>query len=379
MTDLPLTPALFLDEPALRTNIEKVATRLKAKGIALRPHLKTAKSLDVAKILQEHGADRWTVSTLKEAEYFAAGGLTDFIYAVTLAPSKLPQVSALNRDGANVKVIIDSLATANYLRDNPQGTNNGAARLGVYLEIDVDGHRTGLTAEDDDLAEIARVIDSAPHLALLGLMSHGGGAAYAANSPAEHIAACEQERERVLAVASKLRENGITVNEISVGSSPFAQFAENLEGLTEIRAGVYMFEDLFQANLGACEQQDIAATVLATVISHSKRLNRVVIDAGGLALSKDRSTQSQPNDCGYGLLRSFTGEFLDELFIEGVSQEHGYVTTRDQSALDFSKYPIGTLLHVLPNHTCMTCAAFEGYHVTDGTKALKWWPRSNRW
>lgn len=369
------TPCLILHRNRLERNVKAMADHFRGIGVPLRPHLKTAKSIDVARVCAEHGAHRWTVSTLREAEYFAAHGLTDILYAVSIIPAKLERVSALNRKGVDVAVCLDTLETARALAcasiDGPP--------LRVFLEIDVDRHRTGLRPEEARLIEIAQTVHNADRLQLFGVMAHGGES-YAAKSIAEIEAMAEQERSITLAAADAIREAGIPRPIVSVGSTPTARFGRTFEGVSEVRAGVYMFQDVFQSNLGIAALDDIAVTVLASVVSHAPHLNRLILDAGGLALSKDRSCATQENDCGYGFLADEDGTVIPELFIEGVSQEHGYVTTRDGQEIDFSKFPIGSRLQILPNHACMAAAAYDTYHVVDEKgSTLGDWRRVNGW
>jgi len=373
LADLP-TPCAVLDPVRLENNIKTLADRMAGFGVALRPHLKTAKSIDVARICTEHGADRWTVSTLKEAEYFHANGLSDMLYTLSIVPQKAERIMAYNRDGAGISVCLDTFEGARLLAN----TGLDGPPLKVFLEIDVDAHRTGLRPDDTALIETGRVIADAPHLDLAGVMAHGGDS-YSSRSIADIKAQAVKERETTVAAAEALREAGLPCPIVSIGSSPTAYFGDSFDGITEVRAGVYMFQDVFQANLGLCPLEGIAMGVQATVVSHSGHLNRLILDAGGLALSKDRSCASQENDCGYGFLTRPSGGLIPDLYIAGVSQEHGYVTSRSGKPLDFSAFPIGSKLVVLPNHACMTAAAYEGYHLTDGTSVQGWWPRINGW
>ncbi|NRG18878.1 alanine racemase [Rhizobiales bacterium] len=369
------TPCLILHRDRLERNIKAMADRFREIGVPLRPHLKTAKSIDVARICAEHGADRWTVSTLREAEYFAAHGLTDILYAVSIIPSKLDRVSALNRKGVDVAVCLDTLETARALAS---ATIDGPP-LRVFLEIDVDRHRTGLRPDEARLIEIAQTVHDADRLQLFGVMAHGGES-YSANSLAKIEAMAEQERSTTVAAADAIREAGIPRPIVSVGSTPTAQLGRSFDGVSEVRAGVYMFQDVFQANLGVTTLDDMAVSVLASVISHAPHLNRLILDAGGLALSKDRSCATQENDCGYGFLADEDGKVIPNLTMEGVSQEHGYVTTRDGQEIDFTRFPIGSRLQVLANHACMTAAAHDTYHVVDGQGVnLGEWRRINGW
>ena len=368
------TPCLVLDRGKLERNISTMADRFAGRGIHLRPHLKTPKSVDVARLLQDHGAERFTVSTLKEAEYFAGAGFKDMLYAVSIVPAKLGRIAVLNRRVADVAVGLDSVETARELAsaqiDGPP--------LRVFVEVDVDHHRTGVRAEEPRVLEIGRILSAAAHLNLAGVFAHGGGS-YGSSSIDEIRSAAANEQATTLAVAEALRGNGFACPHVSVGSTPTCTFGEEFDGITEVRPGVYVFQDLCQSNLGVCDMEDIAVTVLATVVSHSRAMNRMVIDAGGLALSKDRSTASQVNDCGYGLIADKNGKLQQALFVDGVSQEHGYVTTRDNSPLEFDAYPIGTVVRVLPNHICMTAAAHDGYHVVENGTVTGYWPRVNGW
>ncbi|MXN64555.1 alanine racemase [Stappia sp. GBMRC 2046] len=369
------TPCLILHRDRLERNVKAMADRFREIGVPLRPHLKTAKSIDVARICAEYGADRWTVSTLREAEYFAAHGLTDILYAVSIIPAKLERVSALNRKGADVAVCLDTLDTAQALA---RASIDGPP-LRVFLEIDVDRHRTGLRPEEARLIEIAQTIHDAERLQLYGVMAHGGES-YAARSLTELEAMAEQERSITVAAADAVREAGMPRPIVSVGSTPTARFGRSFDGVSEVRAGVYMFQDVFQSNLAIAPLDDIAVTVLASVVSHAPHLNRLILDAGGLALSKDRSCATQENDCGYGFLADEDGTAIANLTIEGVSQEHGYVTTRDGQEIDFTRFPVGSRLQILPNHACMTAAAYDAYLTVDGQGGnLRVWPRVNGW
>lgn len=368
------TPCLLLDRGRLESNIETMADKFKGLGVALRPHLKTPKSVDVARRLQAHGAERFTVSTLKEAEYFAGAGFGDLLYALSIVPDKLARVAALNRAGSDVAVCLDTVDGAN----TAAGTVVEGAPVRVFLEVDVDRHRTGLRPDEPRLLEIAKIVDGAAHLELAGVFAHAGES-YHAGTIDEIREQARNEQALTRQTAEVLRQNGFDCPNVSVGSTPTATFGEGFDGITEARPGVYVFQDLFQANLGVCTVDDIAVSVLATVVTHHPATNKLVIDAGGLALSKDQMTGSQDNDCGYGLLTDADGSVLANLHVAGVSQEHGYVTTRDGSSLDTAAFPVGRKLRILPNHACMTAAAHEVYHVIENGAVTDTWGRVNGW
>jgi D-serine deaminase-like pyridoxal phosphate-dependent protein len=170
------------------------------------------------------------------------------------------------------------------------------------------------------------------------------------------------------------------VDIVSLGSSPTALHARTLAGVTEVRAGVYMFGDLFQAQLGTHGPEDIALTVLASVIGRKPERNAVLLDAGALALSKDRSTQAAPRDYGFGLMLDAAGRrSFGDAIVTRTHQEHGEVRG-ESGPLPFDRLPVGARVRVAPNHACLTAAAYDRYHVVDGgEEVVAVWGRVNGW
>lgn len=368
------TPCLVLERSRLASNVERMAGRARTLGVALRPHLKTCKSVDIAAMVAP-GRSRVTVSTLQEARYFADAGFSDLLYAVGIAPQKLAEVNALNGQGARVQLLLDAPGTARAVAEEAERLGT---RFELWIEIDVDGHRAGLEPDDPELLETGRFVHESERLSLRGVLTHAGEA-YHCRTGDELRAHAEQERSRCVRAAEMLRAAGVDCPEVSVGSTPTALAARSLEGVTELRAGVYVFQDLFQLGLGICRIEDIALSVLATVIGHKRSHRRLLIDAGGLALSKDRGTAEQPLDRGFGMVaRVEDGAVIPGLRVDGCSQEHGVIELPE--SLDFEAFPVGSRLRILPNHACMTAAAHERYHVVDGDdRVIARWPRCNFW
>lgn len=366
------TPALVVDRSRLVRNIDRMRDRLAGLGVPLRPHVKTAKSVDVVRLAVEGQPGGITVSTLREAEHFLDHGFTDILYAVGIVPSKLPHVAAMQRLGADLTIILDSVEMA-------EAVARGAEALGtifpVLIEVDTDGGRAGVAAGDARrLVEIGGILHAAPGTGLRGVMTHAG-LSYNCRSLEAIRAHSEQERSRAVAAAEALRAAGLPAPVVSVGSTPGALFAERLDGVSEVRAGVYMFQDLVMADLGVCAEEEIALSVLATVIGHRRDLGYLLVDAGGLALSKDAGPAREKPSYG-SLWDAATGHSLG-LTIASTNQEHGLVPAGDA---DFERLPIGTLVRIAPNHACMTAAAHERYHVVEGAaEVLAVWPRCNGW
>jgi D-serine deaminase-like pyridoxal phosphate-dependent protein len=373
LSDL-LTPCLVLDRDIMQANIRRMADRADALGVELRPHLKTCKSVEIARMIKP-GRAGITVSTLQEAEYFARAGFRDIMYAVSIVPRKMPAIAALNRDGAGVQVILDHPSAARAVADQADALE---ARFDVWIEVDVDGHRAGLEPGDPLIVETGRAIRESSLLNLAGVMTHAGES-YTCRSASELEAHAGLERRRCVRAADRLRENGIKCPKVSVGSTPTALSAVSLEGVSELRAGVYVFFDLFQAGLGVCRMDDIALSVLTTVVSHKTSHRRLIVDAGGLALSKDRGTAEQAVDCGYGLVAdAISGRLIPGLRVSSANQEHGIIEL--PPGFDFQQFPLGSQLRILPNHACMTAAAHEHYFVVAGDdRVTDRWERCNGW
>lgn len=362
------TPCLLLDLPRMEHNIAVMRAHLARLNVPLRPHLKTAKSVDIARLLMDSPQGPATVSTLAEAEAFADAGVRDILYAVGLAPTKLTRVKALRARGVDLAVIIDSLEQAHAVA----GASKPGNPVPALIEIDCDGNRAGLLPDDPALVAVGRALDDAG--ALRGVMTHAG-ASYGARGADALAAAAEQERARVVAAATRLRAAGLPCPVVSVGSTPTALSARDLSGVTEVRAGVFVFHDLVMAGIGVCTLDDIAVSVLTSVIGHRADKGQIMVDAGWMALSRDRGTASQPVDQGYGLVCDEHGMPWTDLIVKHTNQEHGVLELRTGSAAKPPDLPVGTRVRVLPNHACATTAQHREYQLVRDGAVMGSWPR----
>jgi D-serine deaminase-like pyridoxal phosphate-dependent protein len=259
-----------------------------------------------------------------------------------------------------------------------QACRSRGLTLPVLVEIDVDGQRAGVRPQDPALLDIARCLHDGG--LLHGVMTHGGGS-YAARSEAALQAFAEQERSRCVDAAQRLRAAGLPCPVVSTGSTPTALAAVQADGVTEVRAGVYVFFDLVMAGLGVCRPQDIALSVLTTVIGHQPDKGWVLVDAGWMALSRDRGTQDQGVDQGYGLVCDAGGLVLGDWIVGAANQEHGIVVARDgaRPADLRERFPLGSRLRILPNHACATAAQFDRYRCLSGDQPGENWARFGGW
>lgn len=370
------TPALVLDLAKVDRNIARLRTHLARLGVGFRPHVKTSKSLDVARRLFPVGVGPITVSTLAEAEYFADGGFNDITYAVGLSLDKIERARKLVARGIHLSVLIDTVEQAQALA---AAAREGAAMPVVLIEIDCDGHRGGVVPADPTLLVIAEILAKGG-VKLGGVLTHAGES-YSARGGAGLPEAAAGERAAVVAAADQLRAAGHPIQTVSVGSTPTAHFARDLTGVTEVRAGVFTFFDLVMHGIGVCAVDDIAVSVLATVIGHRPEKGWILTDGGWMAMSRDRGTQRHPVDQGYGLVCDIDGQPYDNVIVEDASQEHGIIKVRPGSTGKLPDLPIGAKVRILPNHACATCAQHEVYHVVDGKdrKVMAQWPRMRGW
>jgi D-serine deaminase-like pyridoxal phosphate-dependent protein len=366
LNDLP-TPSLILDLDRLERNCDRMIRRAAELGVRLRPHMKTAKSADVGRLATRERAVGVTVSTLAEAEYFARAGFRDVTYAVGIAGHKVRPLAALQRStGARISLLADTVAAVNGAARQAEAVGE---RFALFIEIDSGGGRGGVAADGPELTAIGQAVQASQWLALAGVLTHAGQS-YGASSIEEVTRIAEQERLAVTRAADRLRALGMEVPAVSVGSTPTALHARSLAGVTDMRPGVYTLFDLAQVALGSCAVDDIAVSVLATVIGHNPRAGLMLIDAGALALSKDVSGNRGRRKVGYGLVCAATGgPPLPGLVVKDVHQEHGLVAGEGSGASLESRYPVGTRVRVLPNHACLMAAPYDRYHLVRGTGA----------
>ena len=357
------TPALILDVDRLNQNAARMREHCKNAGVTLRPHLKTPKCVEVALAATDGRMSTVTVSTLAEAEHFARAGFDDLLYAVGVTPRKFDRLESIQREtGKTITLILDSLPMAQALAASP--LQNPA-----LIEIDCGEHRGGLGPSHDELINIARALGAQ----FGGLMSHAGHS-YSTNDLQVVEQTAQAEVDAANLAARRLRDAGLTVATISIGSTPTVLHARDFTGITEVRAGIYLFYDLCQYGRNICSLDDLALTVLTSVIGHNREAGLLTLDAGALALSKDVGANTFLPDAGYGWVCD--AESLEPLglSVSGVHQEHGTVKVDESSV--FERLPIGSVVRVMPGHACLTAAGGYGrYHLTDG----RIWNRVDGW
>lgn len=343
------TPALLLYLDVVEQNLTHMAGQARRLGVALRPHIKTHKCIELGKRQLAHGAAGITVSTLFEAEAFVRAGFTDVTWAFPLDPTHLPRVRRL-AERATLRVVVDDLSMAKAIA----GTG-----LHVWLKVDCGYHRAGVDPASRYALEVARELGAERGLTFDGILSHSGHA-YRTRNKAEAAQVAEQERQVMVWFADLLRKDGLPVRGISVGSTPAMAAVENLAGVTEARPGNYIFYDRTMVLIGCCAPQDVGVTVLASVVSHQPGAAHFVVDAGALSLSKDPGPTHLDLPPAMGEVRGHP-----QLTVASVSQEHGIIRAASPAAIE-GKFKVGEQVEIVPNHSCLTMAHFDEFTVVEG-------------
>lgn len=370
----PETPYLLIDENRYQNNIDRLYAHVEGLGSQVRPHLKTLRSTEAARYLLKEDDSPATVSTLAEAEGFADVGYTNILYAVGIAPHKLERVARLIKRGVNLHILLDTdeqaLAVTEYALQHD-------VIFSVFIEVDCDGHRGGLPPDSDALRALAEKVHG--HGAVLtGLMAHAGES-YSCRTNDAIRQAAKNECDAIRRAGHHVRSAGIPCPVLSVGATPTAHFSTELEGISEVRAGVFTTFDLVMKNIGVCSVDDIAISVVTTVIGHNRDKNWIFVDAGWMAMSRDRGTASQREDYGYGLVCNMKGQPLGRICISITNQEHGIIALPADSSLTTDDFPIGSRLRILPNHACATASMHRCYQVLAKNGEQQTWHRITGW
>lgn len=363
------TPALVLDLDVLERNVRRMAEKISHLGARLRPHVKTHKCIEVGRLQLQHGARGVTVATLVEARDFADHGFDDITWAFPVVVGRLDEVVELAKR-ITFRIVIDSSAALGAVH---AAARRAGATIHTWLKVDCGFHRAGVDPEAPASCELAKRLAATPGVTFDGILTHAGHG-YAAKTRDELCRIAGEERSVMVAFVERLRAAGVPVPKVSIGSTPTMAVVENLDGVAEVRPGNYVFFDYMQAANGVCRLEDVAVTVLATVVSHQPGLGHVVVDAGALSMSKDLGPADATRARGLGpVCAGLVGPpALDRVSLRSVSQEHGVVAGSSPTDVD-GRFAVGEKLRIVPNHSCLTAAMFDEYVVVRGEEVVDRW------
>jgi D-serine deaminase-like pyridoxal phosphate-dependent protein len=310
------------------------------------------------------------VSTLAEAEHFAAAGFDDITYALPIAPSKIEHALALSRRVRKLNLLVDHPATFDALEAAGRAHD---AVFDLFLKVDCGYHRAGVDPESAESAAFARRIASSPQVRFRGLLTHAGHS-YHAHGRGELQAIAKQESSALTRFRSEIGQPDLLR---SVGSTPTAMVVERFDDCDEVRPGNYVFFDAFQAQMGSCSLDDVAVSVLASVVGVYPEQKKLLIDAGSLALAREAAHVGKE----YGLV---CDEALRPLPLEltTMSQEHGQLFFRgsdDEWKGLAARLPIGARIRIIPNHSCITAAMYDVHHVVSAGHLTDCWRPVRGW
>ena len=359
------TPHILLDQDRLQANIQLIQDIANTRGVNVRPHIKTHKCLELARQQIDAGAVGITSSKVDEALVFINNGIRSVTVAYPLVvDSKLDRlIAAARAHDVDLRLIVDSTAGVNAIA---QVAGRHQKQISIFLKIDVGLHRCGLTEDDPGLVELVQKIVQEPALNFVGLLSHAGHT-YGADDADAARKIAQEECEIMNRVWKRLESNGIEVSEVSVGSTPGTLASDSYDGITEIRPGNYIFMDRMPLRLKVIELNQIALSVLATVVSQNS--DYFIIDAGSKTLSSDQGAHGMPGMEGFGLVYP-ADRFEDtdhEMIVTRLSEEHGVVIRKDFDL------PIGSKVRLVPNHSCVVANLLDTYAVLKDGQIVEQW------
>jgi D-serine deaminase-like pyridoxal phosphate-dependent protein len=360
------TPALLIDSAALHRNLDRMQRVAEGFGVRLRPHTKTHKSPHIARLQVEMGASGVTVAKVGEAEVMAEAGLDDILIAnQVIGATKLRRLAALARH-ARIAVLVDSSEGIELLDAAFREAETG---IDVLIEVDTGKGRCGLT-DLEQIVALAEQVARAETLRLRGVETHEGHVPGGAHSEGQLEERATSAGRRLVEVADALRDRGHVVEDVSVGSTPAAPYTAVTPGVTEMRPGTYVFNDVNQMSIGQATPEDCALSVLATVISRPAP-DRAVLDAGSKSLFAEpaRRAFAYTDYDGFGYMRQAPAARIVTL-----NEEHGVV--RIPPGTEFPA--IGQQVEVIPNHVCPAVNLHEEFYLVDGEDVVEVWPIAAR-
>jgi len=346
------TPTLIIDKQKVKQNIVRMYVKAKDSGAIFRPHFKTHQSAEIGEFFKEQGVNKITVSSVSMALYFAGNGWDNITIAFPINVNQIDEIVEL---GSRIKlnVLVESTYAANTL------SNYTTQTLGVFIKIDTGYHRTGLLAEDPEIENIIKFLETSTKLNFKGFLSHAGHT-YAAKGQNEILKILDESK----AILTLLKQKYISQYPdiiISYGDTPSCSMADNCKGFDEIRPGNFVYYDVMQYHIGSCQLNDIAVAVACSIVAIHPQRNELVIYGGAIHLSKE-FISADNNFKLFGYIVNFTKDGWSEpipgAYVSSLSQEHGIIKMPEKY---LRNYKIGDTVGVLPIHSCLTADLLRDY------------------
>ncbi|XP_046573479.1 D-threo-3-hydroxyaspartate dehydratase-like isoform X2 [Haliotis rubra] len=363
VADVP-TPCLLVDIDKVKRNCQRMIDTARNMGVQLRPHIKTHKSIEGADIATAGTRRKIVVSTLNEAEFFAANGYDDILYGFPISKENVPRCQKLTNQLSEFHIMYDSVEALQWVKDAPLNTDK---KWSVILKIDTGYGRAGVVWDSDDVITVAKAAVDADNVKFLGIYTHCGSS-YDCTGVEELKKFGATNTDRLITVRDKLKAAGIACETVGTGSTPSCSHpADNMAALTEFHPGTYFFCDYEQVRIGACTLDDVAVRVATRVVSHKPSKKQLVTNSGHTSLSHCGQKEAGDEFCvvqGHPNLR-----------LVRLCQEHGMM----QPVTSDIDYPLGTMLFVYPYSSGVTAAHHPVYYVHSGEKIVGMWRPTRGW
>lgn len=362
-------PTVLVDPGRVKNNVQAMFARARAAGVAFRPHFKTHQSIEVGAWMRAWGVEQITVSSVSMAEGFAAAGWKDITIALPAYPAMLARVATLVERGAQIGLLVDhpEAAAALVRHAGLRSACEQAGRpLAVWIKIDAGYGRAGVRWNDESrLREVLAALE-VDWVAPVGLLAHSGHT-YSQRGRAQIAAIHEESLARLLPLQRRYHKEFAQGHcALSIGDTPSCSLLDDFGPVDEIRPGNFVFYDLSQLEIGACQADQIAACVLCPVIGKDEQRGRLILHGGAVHLSKDRFDGPAGPCFGWIAPRAYDGSWQlpdSNLRLSSLSQEHGIV---DLEASALRNYRIGDFVQVFPVHSCLACDLHSSYRSTNG-------------
>lgn len=364
------TPCLLLDLQTVKDNCQKMRKRFNDIGVNLRPHMKTHKTLEIGNLQTDGTKKSIVVSTLKEAEFYCNGGFEDILYGSHLAPNKMKRLKNLANSLEVFHVFIDNMYGLELLDEH--ALSEGKV-WSIYIVIDNGYGRDGCVWSNEVyILQLAKFIQNNNSMTLHGLYTHEGNSYSAADSTGI-TRVSDDASDKICHLQKLLLENGVSCATTGIGSTPSCSHpGSKVSQCTEVHPGCYVFYDAQHMHMGACTEDDVAIRVMTRIIGHKRSMNRILIDCGFLGVSHD----------GKGMLPHNSFAIIENnihLSLVKITQEVGTIEANNHTEIDFDKYPIGSILFIIPYHACATAAMHSDYYVKMPSGEMEKWQPCRGW
>ncbi len=354
-------PTLLLDKAKCLRNIEMMCAKAQKTQTLLRPHFKTHQSVEIGNWFRDFGIETIAVSSWEMAEYFVQAGWKDITVAFPFNPLEIKVLNSMPFD-VTIQIVLTGTDLIPFLEQNL------SRNIHVWLKIDAGYHRTGIAVDRiSEIEAFAKKIEKGRKIVWQGFLAHNGHT-YKCRTKQAVLDIHQVSLRKMMALKQYFSHKNKNLA-LSIGDTPSCSLVENFEGIEEVRVGNFVFYDLMQAQIGSCEQEQIAVAVACPVVAHHPERNQMVVHGGAVHFSKDLLFDEDKKMYFGKMVHLENGKWtFSSNSLVSISQEHGIISCQPE---DFQRYPLGSLVGILPIHSCLTVDMFAHYLTLEGQEISK--------